>query len=346
MSMNFDVLLLSRIMGFLLLSRLGLESVNRHIQFIRWRLGIFSVSCWNCSGSRIEEQGWSLGGPPLRDAQATWVVQPGFPGPEGTRPAIWALRFVLPTCWALLPDSCEGPSEPPPGSQRSLYFMRLGPFSRAGGSLLEFLHLPWESGFLAYLIAAGNWPPQLAMHKDLWYYCHLWETSHIEARSGDGDPLSLLHKAHWIPPFHRGSLLLQPWGFRGSARSLCLSLKRTPAAGLAPWGPSTPLVTMGVEIPLWLFYSPAHTPSVAPTIYRIDSKESAPFVCRAIEAPSLPHLSVHHLPSPQQERPGSLIPAPFSDLLAMALLALNVLSHLHLARSHSTFKTQVRCLLL
>lgn len=28
--------------------------------------------------------------------------------------------------------------------QHSLYFMRLGPFSRAGGSLLEFLHLPWE----------------------------------------------------------------------------------------------------------------------------------------------------------------------------------------------------------
>ena len=36
--MNLDVLLFSRLMGFLLLSRLGLESVNRHIQLIRWRL--------------------------------------------------------------------------------------------------------------------------------------------------------------------------------------------------------------------------------------------------------------------------------------------------------------------
>ena len=183
------------------------------------------------------------------------------------------------------------------------------------------------------------------MHKDLWYYCQLWATS-PRGRGEEGDPLSLLRKAHWVPPFPCGSLLLQPWGVRGSARSLCLSLKQTPAAGLAPWGPSTPLVMTGVEMLLWLFYSPAHPPSAAPAIFRIDSKASAPFVCRAIEAPSLPHPSAHRLPSPQQERPGSLIPAPFSDLLAKALLALNVLSHLHLARSHSAFKTQIRCLLL
>lgn len=190
-----------------------------------------------------------------------------------------------------------------------------------GGSLLGFLHLPWEWGLLKYLIAVRCWPPQLATWRYLWW------------------PL---------PPSHR-SVRGPKWSWEcrliviTSQSSLQPSI---PCPGLYLFSPRAFVAPLGACIcllnePLLLVSLPGVHPLHCspwelkchsdhftlllrhlhwlPTTHRIESKESVPFMCRAIEAPSLQTPGSHL---------GPWIPATFSGLRAIAhtaLLALKVL---------------------